>query len=166
MKIKLFTCCIVFIVSLLLSACAEKKEQRYTGPDYAPTTTVSHEFRANQVSDSCRVFAHLLTTIPAQLSGREISNILTTEAKKHGADVILVGNARKTEDDDVKSAFTQYFGPAREYLCKENWSGWRFGYDVWDKQDYWVSFGFREWDNEKIKFDHPIMIQSAFLRCR
>ncbi len=154
----------LFIMALLLlTNCAKKQLFPYSGPDYPPTQQVTVNFLPEQVTDNCLVFAHLLVTIPPGKTGKDIADIISAEAKLRGADIVLVGQGRESdEDSDLEF---RYFGPVQEYLCKAQWCGWKYGYELWEKQGQWVGIGFAEWDNQDQRYDHSIMLQIAFLSC-
>jgi hypothetical protein len=158
-----------FLIFLLLAifivaSCAKNENTIYYGPVYQQTDKVAIAFLPEQVAENCFVFAHLLITIPAGKNGLEIAEIVTAEAQLRGADTILIGQSRKSEKDAVLTI--RYFGPTQEYLCRENWCGWKFGYDVWEKQGNWVDVGYTEWNNNTRLYEHSITLQIAFLRCK
>ena len=154
-------CCIVALASLL-GACSGHNTG-YVGKQYEPTEKVVPVYQAGQIPKSCRVTAHLLVNLPPKFSGQNSADAISDEAKLRGADVVLVGQSRQSEDGEQLS-FT-YYGPAQEYGV-ERWSGWKFGYDKWEDQGEWVNIGYTEWGNSSVEFDYPIMLQLAFLRCR
>ena len=142
----------------------EPDQTAYQGPSYPPTRSVKAIFLPGQAGASCRVFAQLLITIPAHATGAEIKKRVETEARARGADLILIGESRRMEDDD---GFTfAYYGPGKEYLCTEKWCGWKYGYDAWEEQGEFVSLGYPEWGNPQTSFETPLMLQAAFLRCQ
>ncbi len=149
---------------LLLGSCGGKKAVIYTGKTYPPTEKVGYAFLPSQVPPTCRVFAQVLVTLPADSTGKSIRDSITDEARMRGADMILIGQSRQMKEDEGLNFV--YYGPEREYLCNEKWCGWKYGYDAWEKQGDWVNIGLKEWGNAKIRFDYPIMMQAAFLRCR
>lgn len=151
-------------IALLLSGCSGKDETAFTGKAYTPTDKIATAFQYTQVPRPCRVFAETLAILPANQSGKEIQNMVFKEAGAKGADLVLIGQTRKMEDD-AESQFV-YYGPVQEYLCAENWCGWKFGYDEWEDQGEWVNIGHSEWGNETVSFENPLMMQVAFLRCR
>ncbi len=136
----------------------------YKGTAYSPTTKVDYIFQAAQAPQRCRVFAELLVTLPAEVDGQQIQQKLESEAKARGADMVLIGQSRQMEDDEGFSFV--YYGPQKEYLCNEQWCGWKYGYDAWEEQGDFVNIGFKEWGNANVSFDYPVMLQAAFLRCR
>ena len=59
-----------------------------------------------------------------------------------------------------------YYGPEREYPFAERWRGLKFGYEVWEKQGDWVSIGYNELGRAEVRYDVPLIMQVAMLRCR
>ncbi len=149
----------------LLAGCGGKDSDltAYKGTAYPPTTKVKYIYLSSQAAPACRVFAELLVTLPAAMSGEMMREQLGTEAKKRGADMVLIGQSRQMEDDEGVSFV--YYGPQKEYLCNEQWCGWKFGYDAWEEQGDFVNIGFKEWGNENVSFEFPVMLQAAFLHC-
>ncbi|WPD21985.1 MAG: hypothetical protein SD837_17485 [Candidatus Electrothrix scaldis] len=171
---------------LLLSACAEtrqelwsdvttfKKELKedlkvwsktngYKGIKFPATDKVVPTFQDKQVPVSCRVFAHLLVSVPAGYTGKSLAQTVEAEAMQRGADMLLIGGARQAEDDQGP-AFS-YYGPAKPYKCRDNWDGWKFAYEDWVNQGAWVGIGYNEWGNPTARFNSPLIMQAAFLRC-
>ena len=90
---------------------------------------------------------------------------LDREAKAHGADLVLLGQARRMKDDDPGVTFA-YFGSGREYRCNDQWCGWKYSFDAWDRQGEFVGIGLGQWGNRNVSFPYPVMLQAAFLRCQ
>ena len=155
---------LLLTVLLLVAGCGGKDTTAYKGAKYPPTTKVIPAFQPSQVPVSCRVFSHLLVWLPRDSNGTTIAQAVVKEAKAHGADMLLIGGSRQTEDD--KGPEFVYYGPGQEYKCNDKWCGWKFGYDVWADQGDWVTLGYKEWGNGDVTFDFPIVLQAAFLRCQ
>jgi len=155
---------LALLVLFLVTGCGGKQSTAYKGATYPPTTQVIPTFQPEQVPVSCRVFSHLLVWLPSNSNGKTIARAVEQEAKSHGADRVLLGGSRQAEDDNGLS-FT-YYGPEQEYKCSDRWCGWKFGYDVWAEQGEWLTLGYKEWGNEDISYDVPIVLQVAFLRCQ
>jgi hypothetical protein len=136
----------------------------YGGPVYPATSKIATAFQPGQVSPSCRVFAEVLVQMPADLSGQDIQKALLAEAGKRGADQVLVGQTRRSQDDEGLRFL--YYGPKNEYLCADQCGGWKFGYDFWEKQGEWVSVGYGEWGKADTRFEFPLVTQLAMLRCK
>jgi hypothetical protein len=135
----------------------------YKGIKYSPSDKVVPTFQDRQVPVSCRVFAHLLVYIPEGSTGKTLAQTVEAEAMTHGADMLLIGDARQTTDDQGP-AFS-YYGPVQPYKCRDNWSGWKFAYEKWINQGDWVAMGYNEWGNPDARFNSPLIIQAVFLRC-
>jgi len=165
MKNKIPALVAIICALLVLAGCSGKDSDltAFKGTPYPPTTKVDYIYQAGQAAPACRVFAELLVTLPAGMNGEMMREQLGTEAKKRGADTVLIGQSRQMEDD--KGVSFIYYGPLKEYLCNEQWYGWKFGYDAWEKQGDFVNIGFKEWGNKNVSFEFPIMLQAAFLHC-
>ena len=183
----LLTILTISIIPLfLLSACAETRQELwsdvttfknelkedltvwsktngYKGIKFPATDKVIPTFQDKQVPVSCRVFANLLVSIPAGYTGKSLARTVEAEAMQRGADILLIGGTRQTEEDQG-TAFS-YYGPVQPYKCRDNWSGWKFAYEDWVNQGAWVGIGYNEWGNPKARFNSPLIMQAAFLRC-
>ncbi len=158
------TCLLFFTaVLLMLSGCGDKDTTAYSGKEYSPTTKIATAFHYTQVPRQCRVFAEALAVLPPNLSGNEVQRTLYREAGAKGADLILVGQTRQGEEEDLQFI---YYGPKQEYSCAEGWNGWRYGYDLWAEQGEWVNIGHSEWGDKQVTFATPLIMQVAFMRCR
>ena len=136
----------------------------YSGPTYPASSKIAIAFQPAQVNKSCRVFAETLVQLPANLTGKGIETSVLAEAGKRGADQVLIGQTRQgTGDGGLKFL---YYGPAHEYFCTEQCGGWKFGYDVWEKQGEWVTIGYSEWGKDGVRFETPLVMQVAMLRCQ
>ncbi|HBI15733.1 MAG TPA: hypothetical protein DDY20_09510 [Desulfobulbaceae bacterium] len=154
--------CLAFLTLLVLAACAGK-ETSPSGISYPPTDKVESLFRLAQVPEQCRVFAQLFVTLPAQHTGQQFVEAISTEAQARGADMMLIGQSRQSNTVS-ELAFT-YYGPDREYRIND-WPGWNFGFEEWRKQGAWANIGYEEWGNGQVRFDYPVVLQVALLRCR
>jgi hypothetical protein len=150
----------------LLYGCGGKdvNPNAFHGPVYPPTIGVQYIFQATQAKPGCRIFAELLISMPAGTNGETMREKLDREARAHGADMVIIGQSRRMGDDE---GFTfAYFGPQKEYRCNDQWCGWKYSYDAWDKQGKFVNIGLGEWGNKNAYFPFPVMLQAAFLRCQ
>ena len=161
-KIRIVT--LLLILLLIIAGCGKKEAPKYSGIVYPPTSEVKSVFQPGQVSKVCRIFAEVLVSLPANSTGKGIHDYVITEAGLRGAEMVLIGQSRESEDDD--GPVFHYFGPDKEYLCSEKWCGWKGGYDLWAKQGDWVNIGLNEWGNGAVFYDYPIVMQVAYLRCR
>uniref|UniRef100_UPI0040564C77 hypothetical protein n=1 Tax=Candidatus Electronema sp. TaxID=2698783 RepID=UPI0040564C77 len=140
------------------------QENRPTGAVYPPTVKAEPIFQADQAPADCKVFAHVLIWIPAEANGRGIANVTAKEAMRWGANMVLVGRSRKAVKD--MGLDFAYYGPEQPYSSRDNWRGWRFGYEDWVNQGGWVTLGYDEWGKSEAWFSEPLVIQAAFLRCQ
>jgi len=136
----------------------------YTGPAYPAAGKTGVAFQPAQVNKSCRVFAEALTQFPAKSSGKDVETVVLAEARTRGADQVLIGRTREGRDDNGPRFL--YYGPAHEYLCADQCGGWKFGYDLWEKQGEWVTVGYGEWGKGGVVFETPLVMQVAMLRCQ
>ncbi len=150
--------------SLELVGLGDTDQNAYSGPMYPATSKIAIAFQARQVGPTCRVFGEALVRLPANLSGKDVENIILGEAGKRGADQVLIGQSRQTEDDEGVRFL--YYGPEKEYLCSEQWNGWKFGYSLWEKQGEWVNVGYGEWGKTTVRYENPMIMQVAMLRCQ
>ncbi|MGB5685287.1 MAG: hypothetical protein WBM35_05720 [Candidatus Electrothrix sp.] len=180
------------VVLLLLSGCAETRQElwndvtalkddlrddlkdglkvwgktkSYKGINYPASDKVVLTFQDQQVPVSCRVFAHILVHIPEGSTGKVLARAIEAEAMTRGADMLLIGGTRQAKDDQGPAPDFSYYGPAHPYKCRDNWSGWKFAYEKWVNQGEWVAMGYNEWGNPDTRFNAPLIIQAAFLRC-
>lgn len=153
----------ISIALLFLVSCGGKDVGNYQGVAYPPTDKIATTFQHTQVPASCRVFAELFILHPTNATGKEIQSAVFKEAGLRGTDLILLGQSRQNEDDEGLQFL--YFGPEVEYST-EKWNGWKFGFDYWEEQGEWVNIGLKEWGNQEVVFDVPVMMQAAFMRCR
>ncbi len=136
----------------------------YKGPTYPPTSQIATAFQPAQVPQSCRVFADTLVRLPANISGKDIEKTIFAEAGKRGADLVLIGQSRQSEDDEGVRFL--YYGPEKEYLCSEQCGGGQYGYALWEKQGDWVNIGYKEWGKTEFSSEAPLVMQVSMLRCR
>jgi hypothetical protein len=137
---------------------------QYSGPLYPATSKIAIAFQPAQVNRSCRVFAETLVQLPANVSGKDIESAVFSEAGKRGADQVLIGRSRQSAEDSGPQFL--YYGPAHEYLCAEQCGGWKFGYELWEKQGDWITLGYREWGKPEVRFETSLIMQLALLRCQ
>lgn len=154
--------CLLAAGVFLLSSCAGS-DVGNTGMQYPPTDKVETLFQTSQAPASCRVFAHLFATMPANMLTSDFAASLEEEAKSKGADMLLVGHSRQcTTGSDLEFS---YYGPDREYGIRE-WPGWSYGFEEWGEQGSWASIGYDEWTQSGVHYDFPVIMQVVFLRCQ
>ncbi len=147
----------------LLAACGSHDQMMYKGATYPPTNQVQAAFQANQVPSSCRVFAQALMITPAGLSGEDIDQAVSKEAEARGANMVLIGRSRRSKEGDTLTF--HYYGPKQAYPIS-SWLGWQYGFEEWEQQGEWVDFGYNQWNNNTVRYDYPIVMHVAFLRCK
>jgi predicted small lipoprotein YifL len=158
---RVFQFVMLLALTVGLAGCGSK-DLTYSGPVYPPTATITKVFQPGQVPRSCRVFAEVVALMPANLTGREVENTILAEAGRRGAEMVLFGQSRQGKDS--KTQFL-YFGPQREYPFAEFWSGWKFGYSLWKEQGDWLNIGYNELGSDSVRYDVPLAMQLAMLRC-
>lgn len=136
----------------------------YSGPVYPAASKTAIAFQPSQVNKSCRVFAESLVQTPPQFTGKDIEAGILAEAGKRGADQVLIGRAREGKDNNGLAFL--YYGPAYEYLCTDQCGGWKYGYDLWEQQGDWVTFGYAQWGKANAVYEIPLVLQVAMLRCQ
>jgi hypothetical protein len=146
----------------MLSACAGG-ETGYSGITYPETDKVVPVFQKSRVPDSCRVFAQLFATMPAGYSGADFVAAVSQEARSKGAEMMYIGQSRQCTTET--SLTYTYYGPEQEYPIRD-WPGWNYGSSQWQEQGEWCSIGYLEWGDSEVRFDYPVVMQVAFLRCR
>lgn len=151
------------VLPVFLAGCGGADRTVYTGRVHPPTDQVAKVFLPAQVDRGCRVFAQVLVQLPAGLDGQDIENAIFAEAGQRGADLVLIGQSRQGKENQTSFL---YYGPEREYLFPDRWNGWKFGYDVWEKQGEWMSIGYNELGRAEIRYDVPLVMQVVMLRCR
>ena len=65
---------------------------------FPATSQVTVAFAETEIPGQCRVFSHLLVSIPSTLSEKEIKNWVEQFGMKNGADYILIGMARESSE--------------------------------------------------------------------
>jgi len=162
MKNKQILFCLTVVAIFLLSGCGSS-DSRSMEVKFPPTDQVAPIFQISQAPASCRVFAHLLATMPANMTTSDFATRISEEAKSKGADMMLIGQARQCTTNS--SLNYSYYGPVKEYGVKD-WQGWSFGSDEWSEQGNWETIGYDDWMRSDVHYDYPIIMQVAFLRCQ
>lgn len=156
---------IVAIIALSLTSCTAKPPQMRITTELPATSSVEITFDEKQIAEQCRVFAHLIIAIPADLSEIEIKEQVEGYAMKNGADYVLVGFVRENLDDPSAITFTPY-GPKQPYLFTQQWTGWKFGFREWNRGGQLVDYGYDRMNREKSPFDMPVNVQALLLTCQ
>ncbi len=137
---------------------------QYTGPVYPPTSKIAIAFQADQIPKSCRVFAQVMVQFPENSTGKQIADAVLAEAGKRGADRVLIGQTRQSNNDEGPTFL--YFGPQNEYFCDARCGSWSYGYGYWEALGQWVDFGYKEWQDSKVQFESPVMTELLMVRCQ
>lgn len=153
---------ILIALAPMLAGCFADK-QSVKSIEYPPTENVQPVFQKNLIPESCRVFAHIFATMPTGYNGQQFVNVVSGEARSKGADMILIGQSRQCTTE-TELDFT-YYGPEREYKI-DDWPGWSYGFEEWRKQGEWECIGYEEWGNSDVRYDYPILMQIALVRCQ
>ena len=149
---------------LLFTSCGDKKAE--TPMTVLPaTSSVEITLDETRIPDTCEVFAHLLITIPAQQTIGEVTSSIKRYGMDNGADFILVGLTRESEEEPEALLFRTY-GPANPYSFKKKWLGWKYGYSDWNSGGPLVDYGHdRISDANSPLFDLPVDAQAILLSC-
>ena len=156
---------IVAIIAFSVASCTPKPTQTTIATILPATSHVEITFDERQIAEQCRVFAHLLIAIPANLSEIAIKEEVERYAMENGADYVLVGFVRENLDDPETMTFTSY-GPSQPYLFTQQWAGWKFGIRDWNRGGQLVDYGYDRMKREKSPFDMPVTVQALLLTCQ
>lgn len=160
---------ILLILSLLatplLSGCISGNSPT-SSLTYPATANVFITFQEEKVLPQCKVFSHKLVTTPAGLTGKQVQEEVIGNAKSSGADMILVGLARESFEEDLEEYIFTSYGPTRPYNFQKYWSGWKYGFKDWNDGGEIVSFGFTGWNDNKNPYHHGLMLQTVYLTCQ
>jgi len=155
----------VFCMFLFTSCALNKPPPLTFAEKLSPTSRVEISFNERQIPDQCRVFSHLIISIPAKLTEKEIKTGVEQFAMSHGADYLLVGMARES-DSETESISFQTFGPVTPYSFKKRWAGWKFGFSEWNSGGPLVGYGYDNTSGDNAAFDVPVDVQAALLTCQ
>jgi len=132
---------------------------------YPATSQVNITFNEAEIPGQCRVFSHLLVSIPPATPESEIKQRAERFAMENGADYILVGMARESDEDVEEITFRSY-GPQSPYLFKTRWQGWNFGFRDWNSGGPLVDYGHNRLWSDNPAFDIEVTVQVALLNCQ
>ncbi len=153
----------VLLLPLLLPSCSSRHPAELPHAMKA-SDHVEVTFIERNVPDHCDVFAHLIVTIPANLSAETIRDDIEQLATTHGADYLLLGLARQSRVT-TDHLVAQPYGPHVPYSFKNSWTGWKFGFSDWNKGGPLVDFGINHLTGGTAPFTVPIDVQAVFLAC-
>lgn len=152
------------VLLFFVSACVSSKES-YQGIKHPQTNSLNVSFQEQTISDTCSVFAHLLTQSKGASTGQDIATAMRTEAMSKGANLLLVGMAREVTGEELENNVFDYYGPEYSYSFNKTWLGWKFGFSAWNKGDRLIGLGTDTWGNNEIIFQNSLLIQAVLLRC-
>ena len=160
---KNFSLVLFFICGSLLAGCGSKPPA-YQGLSFPPASSTAVTFQEKDVPGQCKAFAHIIVSTPTGASGEQIGQGITDFARSKGADLILVGQSRKSKGSGEHDfTFTSY-GPRQEYLFNKDWLGWKFGLQNWEKSEGITGFGYNNWKDATV-YDFSQKIQIVLLHC-
>ncbi|THB76042.1 MAG: hypothetical protein D6B25_10675 [Desulfobulbaceae bacterium] len=157
---------IALFVGLMLANCStvEIPENTVINPQQ-PTGAVVLTFDESTVPDHCKVFSHLIFTVPPDLSKKAVRTKIETFAKSHGSDYLLIGLARESSKSTTSIIFKEY-GPSKPYLFSRQWTGWRFGFSDWTGGGPLMDYGYNHIQGEGAVFDRQVDVQAIMLSCQ
>ncbi|MEE4165311.1 MAG: hypothetical protein V2I35_04885 [Desulfocapsaceae bacterium] len=154
------------LLSLSVLSCSTGGPRSSIPPLTFPVTSRTQIiFDEAAVPDQCRVFSHLLVSIPAAAHEQDIKNRVEQFGMSHGADYILVGMARESSDDIGDISFSPY-GPQSPYLFKTGWQGWKFGFRDWNSRGPLVDYGYNRLAGDAPAFETEVTAQMVLLSCQ
>ncbi len=154
-----------FLCSSLVSCTKDTPGPVSLAQTFPATSQVTITFNENEIPGQCRVFSHLLVSIPPSTPESEIKERVEQIGMKNGADYILVGMARETEED-IDDIYFRSYGPQSPYSFKTRWEGWKFGFRDWNKGGPLVDYGHNRLWSDNPAFDTEVTAQLAFLNCQ
>lgn len=161
----------LFPISLLLilttTGCVNLRSSNTTPSLSFPSTSkVFVTFQEEKVPQQCKAFSHLLVTTPANVTGKLIQQEIVANAKRQGADMLLLGLARENLDEDIEEYVFNNYGPKTAYPFQKRWAGWKYGFNDWRNGGEIIGFGFRAWEESETPFNSGIMVQTVYLTCQ
>ncbi len=157
---------LVVLFCLPLLSCSAGTQGISAPPLTFPATSqVNVSFDETEIPGQCRVFSHLLVSIPSAMIEREIKNRVEQFGMKNGADYILIGMARESSEGVDDISFRPY-GPQSSYSFKTRWQGWSFGFRDWNSGGPLVDFGINRLASDNPAFDNEITAQMVLLNCQ
>ena len=149
---------------LTLTACGSSHTV-YEGIQHPKTSSAEITFQEQTIPESCSAFAHLLMNTKANSLGQDLADAMQAEAMDKGANLILIGIARESEDTELDENTFDYYGPEYSYNFNRTWLGWTFGFDEWNEGGALISFGADTSKSRETVFTNSMMVQAVFLRC-
>ncbi len=154
-----------FVCSSLISCATDKPRPESLEQTYPATSQVNITFNETEIPGQCRVFSHLLVTIPPSMHESKIKERVEQFGMKNGADYILVGMARES-DEEVEEIYFRSYGPQSPYSFKNRWEGWKFGFRDWNNAGPLVDYGHNRLWSDNPAFDTEVTAQVVLLNCQ
>ncbi len=154
---------ITLCIALLLTSCGSR-ETVYEGISFPKTSSPKITFQEDTVPENCSAFAHLLLNTKINSSGQDIAEAILSEAGEKGANLVVIGRTRETDEQLEKNRF-DYYGPEYAYNFNKTWLGWKFGFDAWSKAGNLLGLGIESWGKPSVIVNKSLLIQTVFLRC-
>lgn len=162
----LYSLLVAALSTLTLISCAAEKPQAISPDHMFPATSqVAVSFDENAIPDQCRVFSHLMISVPPGLSEKKVKKEVEGFGMSYGADYILVGMARES-DDSVDALSFKTYGPRTPYLFKTDWHGWKFGFRDWNSAGQLIDYGHNRTSSDAPAFDTDAIVQAILLSCQ
>lgn len=154
------------LMLLSMTACGSKEpEETITSLRFPATSNVSITFQEEAVPTQCKVFSHRLVFTPPQQTGQEIKQALLADARKNGADMVLIGLARE-QDEEVEEYTFYSYGPTSPYVFQKNWQGWKYGFRDWRNEGELLSFGLNTLNDPENPFYNGLLVQNIYMTCQ
>ncbi|PID77718.1 MAG: hypothetical protein CSB24_00075 [Deltaproteobacteria bacterium] len=154
-----------FLSAALLAGCTADAGNKAADPHYPPGSEVLLVFQDDKVPEHCRVFSHRMMITPDQASGSQIRDELIKNAGKNGADLVLIGLARESMDEQDGYSYLTY-GPKNAYNFQNGWRGWKYGFGDWNGEGSIVPLDFEAAAEQQGNFYRSLYIQNIYLTCR
>jgi len=162
----LFSLITAGLLCLPLVSCSSKSPELVSiSHTFPPTSQVHITFDEREIPGQCRVFSHLNVFIPDGMRETEIKASVETFAMENGADYILVGMARES-DEEPDTITLRSYGPDTPYLFKSRWSGWKYGFSDWNNAGPLVDYGHDRLSHDEAAFDTEVIVQLILLNCQ
>ena len=157
--------CAGFLSFSLISCATDTPVPVSLEQTYPATSQVIITFIETEIPGQCRVFSHLLVSIPPSTPESEIKEKIEQFAMENGADYILVGMARES-DEDIEALYFRSYGPQSPYSFKTRWEGWKFGFRDWNNGGPLVDYGHNRLWSDNPAFDTEVTTQIVLLNCQ
>ena len=153
------------LCSLPLSCATDTPRTVSLSQTFPATSQVNITFNEQEIPGQCRVYSHLLVSIPPTMSESAVKERVEQFAMENGADYILVGMTRES-DEEVEDIYFRSYGPQSPYSFKSRWQGWKFGFRDWNNAGPLVDYGSNRLSGDKPVFDTEVTAQAVLLNCQ